>query len=67
MRKCSSKDEADEEFEADVLVERLTELRESLRDHYKIGRTLQEGSATPFNPSSTNWRRRSATSWLAAK
>ncbi len=34
--------EAEEHFEEDDLVERLIELRESLRDHYNVGRTLQE-------------------------
>jgi hypothetical protein len=34
--------EADEEFEEDELVQRLTELRESLRQHFRVGRTLQE-------------------------
>ena len=34
--------EAEEFFEENELVARLTELRESLRDHYKVGRTLQE-------------------------
>lgn len=34
--------EADEQFEEDELVERLNHLRESLRDHYNVGRTLQE-------------------------
>ncbi|MGV3607116.1 MAG: UvrB/UvrC motif-containing protein [Planctomycetaceae bacterium] len=33
---------ADEEFEEDELVVRLTELRESLRQHFRVGRTLQE-------------------------
>ena len=32
----------DEEFETDELVVRLTELRESLRDQFDVGRTLQE-------------------------
>jgi hypothetical protein len=34
--------EAEEFFEEDELVVRLTELRESLRDHYDVGRTLEE-------------------------
>lgn len=34
--------EVEEYFEEDELVVRLTELRESLRDHYHVGRTLQE-------------------------
>lgn len=34
--------EAEEEFEEDELVQRLTELRESLRQHFRVGRTLQE-------------------------
>jgi tetratricopeptide (TPR) repeat protein len=33
---------AEEQFEDDELVERLDQLRESLRDHYNIGRTLDE-------------------------
>lgn len=33
---------ADEEFDEDELVLRLTELRESLRQHFRVGRTLQE-------------------------
>jgi len=34
--------EADEEFTDDELVSRLIELRESLRQHFRVGRTLQE-------------------------
>ena len=34
--------EAEERFEGDELVTRLVELRESLRDHYTVGRTLDE-------------------------
>lgn len=34
--------EAEDRFEDDELVERLNQLRQSLRDHYHIGRTLQE-------------------------
>ena len=34
--------EAEEHFEEDDLVGRLTELRESLRKHYNVGQTLQE-------------------------
>ena len=34
--------EAEEEFEDDELVARLTELRESLRQHFRVGRTLPE-------------------------
>jgi hypothetical protein len=34
--------ESEELFEDDELVVRLTELRESLRDHYQVGRTLYE-------------------------
>jgi excinuclease UvrABC nuclease subunit len=31
-----------EEFDEDELVQRLVELRESLRQHFRVGRTLQE-------------------------
>ena len=34
--------EAEEEFDEDELVTRLTELRESLRQHFQVGRTLEE-------------------------
>lgn len=34
--------EAEERFADDELAERLNQLRESLRDHYHVGRTLQE-------------------------
>ena len=34
--------EAEEEFDEDELVQRLVELRESLRQHIRVGRTLQE-------------------------
>ena len=37
-----SEHDAEDVFEADELVARLTDLRESLRDHYKVGRTLHE-------------------------
>jgi hypothetical protein len=33
---------AEDQFEDDDLIVRLVELRESLRDHYRVGRTLQE-------------------------
>ena len=42
MRQVFTEYEADEEFEEDELVQRLTELRESLRQHFRVGRTLQE-------------------------
>jgi hypothetical protein len=34
--------EAEEQYEEDELVQRLDQLRKSLRDHYHIGRTLKE-------------------------
>ena len=34
--------EAQEQFDEDELVIRLNQLRESLRDHYHVGRTLNE-------------------------
>lgn len=34
--------EAEEQYDEDELVQRLTELRESLRQHFKVGRTLEE-------------------------
>src|SRR6476660_9665012 len=34
--------EAEEEFNEDELVQRLIELRESLRQHFRVGRTLEE-------------------------
>ncbi len=42
IRKVFEEFEAEEHFEDDDLVERLIDLRESLRDHYNVGRTLQE-------------------------
>jgi hypothetical protein len=42
LRRLFAKHDADEMFDDDELVLRLTELRESLRDHYHVGRTLQE-------------------------
>lgn len=42
IRQVFTEYEADEEFEDDELVARLTELRESLRQHFHVGRTLQE-------------------------
>jgi hypothetical protein len=42
MRQVFADYEADEEFDEDELVQRLTELRESLRQHFRVGRTLQE-------------------------
>ena len=42
MRKVFADYEAEEEFDEDELVQRLTELRESLRQHFRVGRTLQE-------------------------
>src|SRR5687768_6613779 len=42
MRQVFTEYEADEEFDEDELVQRLTELRESLRQHFRVGPTLQE-------------------------
>lgn len=42
MRQVFTDYEAEEEFDEDELVQRLTELRESLRQHFRVGRTLQE-------------------------
>jgi hypothetical protein len=42
LRRLFSEHDAEEMFDEDELVLRLTELRESLRDHYHVGRTLQE-------------------------
>ncbi|QDT12165.1 UvrB/UvrC motif-containing protein [Planctomycetes bacterium K23_9] len=42
MRKFFSKHEAEEHFESDELVVRLSELRESLRNEYEVGQTLKE-------------------------
>jgi len=42
MRELFVEHEAEEQFEEDELVTRLDQLRESLRDHYHVGRTLGE-------------------------
>src|SRR3569623_130665 len=42
MRELYAEFEMEERFEEDELVERLDQLRESLRDHYHVGRTLRE-------------------------
>jgi hypothetical protein len=42
MQQVFAEYEAEEEFDEDELVQRLIELRESLRQHFKVGRTLQE-------------------------
>jgi len=42
MRTVFVEYEAEEEFDEDELVQRLVELRESLRQHFRVGRTLQE-------------------------
>ena len=42
MRELYAEFEMEERFEEDELVERLDQLRESLRDHYHVGRTLHE-------------------------
>jgi cysteinyl-tRNA synthetase len=42
MRQVFTDYEAEEEFDEDELVQRLIELRESLRQHFRVGRTLQE-------------------------
>jgi hypothetical protein len=42
MRQVFEEFEAEEHFEEDDLVSRLIELRESLREHYSVGRTLEE-------------------------
>lgn len=42
MRQVFVADETVDDFEEDDLVQRLNELRETLRDHYSVGRTLRE-------------------------
>ena len=43
LRRCYAGEGADEErFDEGDLVERLDELRESVREHYRVGRTLSE-------------------------
>jgi hypothetical protein len=42
MKSVFTEYEADEEFDEDELVQRLIELRESLRQHFRVGPTLQE-------------------------
>jgi hypothetical protein len=42
MRELYVEFELEDRFEEDELVERLDQLRESLRDHYHVGRTLHE-------------------------
>ena len=42
MKEVFADYEAEEEFDEDELVQRLIELRESLRQHFRVGRTLQE-------------------------
>ena len=42
MKEVFTAYEAEDEFDEDELVQRLTELRESLRQHFRVGRTLQE-------------------------
>jgi excinuclease UvrABC helicase subunit UvrB len=42
FRKLFDGDEVAEKFDEDELVRRLTELQASLREHYRVGRTLDE-------------------------
>jgi hypothetical protein len=42
LRELFAEHDAEEYFEEDGLVVRLVELRESLRSHYRVGRTLEE-------------------------
>jgi hypothetical protein len=42
LQRLFAQHDSEELFEDDELVVRLTELRESLRDHYQVGRTLYE-------------------------
>jgi hypothetical protein len=42
LREVFAEHDAEEDFEEDELVVRLVELRESLREHYHVGRTLEE-------------------------
>lgn len=42
MKAFFDEHEASEKFEDDELVARLTQLRESVRDHFHVGRTLEE-------------------------
>jgi hypothetical protein len=42
LRELFVEHDAEEMFDDNELVLRLTELRESLRDHYRVGRTLEE-------------------------
>jgi hypothetical protein len=42
LRDLFEEHEVDEAFDDNELIAKLIELRESLRDHYRVGRTLQE-------------------------
>ncbi len=42
MRAFFEEYEVDEQFDEDEMVQRLRELKESLREHYRVGRTLNE-------------------------
>jgi hypothetical protein len=42
MRAFFAEHEAEERYDEDEMVQRLSELRESLREHYHVGRTLSE-------------------------
>ena len=42
MRQLFNEYDADEQFDEDELVQRLTEFRETLREKYSVGRTLRE-------------------------
>jgi hypothetical protein len=42
MRGFFEEYEVEEQFEEDEMVQRLQELKESLREHYRVGRTLNE-------------------------
>jgi hypothetical protein len=42
MREVYTAAEVAEQFEEDEMVQRLSQLRQSLRDHYNVGRTLDE-------------------------
>ena len=42
MRTFFEEYEVDEQFDEDEMVQRLRELKESLREHYRVGRTLNE-------------------------
>ena len=66
FRDLFSQYEAEEQFEEDELVQRLLELRDTLREQYELKPSLSSNWPTPWPPRNTSWPPSCATNYRAA-